>query len=129
MVANRPGFGPMALAHALGWHADRRLAAYGSLRPGERHHDLVDDLSVVATGSVRGALRWLDGYPVLSIDQDSDADAVPVVVLGGDALADRWPALDRFEGPAYRREVVVVHLDGGGLLTASCYVEATDVAR
>ena len=60
---------------------EARLAAYGSLKPGEQHHHLVSDLAVVGAGIVRGTLRSWEGYPVLTIDPDG-AD-VEVVVFGG----------------------------------------------
>jgi gamma-glutamylcyclotransferase (GGCT)/AIG2-like uncharacterized protein YtfP len=104
--------------------APPRLAVYGSLRPGEQHHDLVSDLEVVARGWLTGQVREVDGYPVLRLA--ADGERVAVAVLGGAALADRWPELDRFEGPAYRREQVVVTLDDGGRLEAECYLGVED---
>jgi gamma-glutamylcyclotransferase (GGCT)/AIG2-like uncharacterized protein YtfP len=98
------------------------LAVYGSLRPGETHHELVADLEVVGTGVVHGVVTELDGYPVLRCEERGPA--VPVVLLGSERLEARWPDLDAFEGPAYRRELVVVALDGGGETRAHCYVAA-----
>jgi gamma-glutamylcyclotransferase (GGCT)/AIG2-like uncharacterized protein YtfP len=101
--------------------ATARLATYGSLRPGEQHHDLLADLEVVGSGSVRGVVRDWQGYPILSLDPAGEP--VAVVVFGG--LDDaRWAELDAFEGPAYRRELVDVHLDDGRDLRAQCYVRA-----
>jgi gamma-glutamylcyclotransferase (GGCT)/AIG2-like uncharacterized protein YtfP len=113
---------PARLASALTYRSGTRLAVYGSLRPGGRHHDLVDDLVVVGRGTVPGVVGWLDGYPVLT--WRPGRRPVPVTVLGGDGLADRWADLDAFEGPAYRRDLVVVDLDGGGRLAAHCYLRA-----
>jgi len=112
---------PARLAAALLHDCHTRLAVYGSLQPGEQHHDLVEDLPVVARGALAGRVTDLDGYPVLRLDPA--ADRVDVVVLAGAALSDRWEELDRFEGPAYRRDLVIVEVDErGGVLVASCYV-------
>jgi gamma-glutamylcyclotransferase (GGCT)/AIG2-like uncharacterized protein YtfP len=98
------------------------LAVYGSLRPGGQHHRLVADLEVVGEGTVVGAVSELDGYPVLRVGEGGAR--VPVVVLTSDDLAGRWPELDAFEGPAYGRELVIVTLDDGTTIEASCYVAA-----
>ncbi len=99
--------------------ADSRLAVYGTLRPGQENHDLVDELQVEAHGTVTGRLTWWEGYPVLIIEPGGRP--VPVVVLTSPFLRDRFDELDRFEGPAYRREIVVVELDDGPV-RAHCYV-------
>jgi gamma-glutamylcyclotransferase (GGCT)/AIG2-like uncharacterized protein YtfP len=98
-----------------------RLATYGSLRPGEQHHDLVADLDLIGAGSVRGSLADWQGYPMLTIDPVGEL--VPVVVLGG-ISDDKWIELDDFEGPAYRLDLVDVVLDDGRALVAGCYVAA-----
>jgi gamma-glutamylcyclotransferase (GGCT)/AIG2-like uncharacterized protein YtfP len=102
----------------------RRLATYGSLRPGEQHHDLMADLEVVGSGSVRGVVDDWQGYPILSLDPAGER--VAVVVFAG--LDDpRWADLDAFEGPAYRRDLVDVLLEDGRHLRAQCYVRAQDL--
>ncbi len=101
-----------------------RLATYGSLRPGEQHHDLVADLELVGSGSVRGFLVDWQGYPVLTIDPAGEP--VPVVVFDGVSAA-KWIELDGFEGPAYRLALVDVVLGRGAPVLAGCYV-ATDSA-
>lgn len=98
-----------------------RLATYGSLRPGEQHHDLTADLDVVGSGFVVGVLDDWEGYPILSLEPTGGP--VGVVVFGG-LDADRWAELDAFEGPAYRRDLVDVHLEDGRVLGAQCYVRA-----
>jgi gamma-glutamylcyclotransferase (GGCT)/AIG2-like uncharacterized protein YtfP len=114
-------FGPAALSLALCRGADARLATYGSLRPGEQHHGLVAELEVVGDGCVRGDLSEWEGYPVLT--PRGNGDPVPVVVLDGvdDTM---WIELDAFEGPAYRRDLVIVDLDDEKTLVATCYVAA-----
>jgi gamma-glutamylcyclotransferase (GGCT)/AIG2-like uncharacterized protein YtfP len=104
-----------------GTGANDRLAAYGSLRPGERHDHLTADLDLVGSGSVLGVVDEWEGYPILSLDPSGEP--VAVVVFGGVDDA-RWAQLDGFEGPAYRREQVDVLLDDGRVLSAQCYLRA-----
>jgi gamma-glutamylcyclotransferase (GGCT)/AIG2-like uncharacterized protein YtfP len=118
-----PPFGPSALSSALRLGAESRLATYGSLRPGEQHHDLVADLELMGPGVVRGDVSDWEGYPVLSVR--ADGAPVPVLVFGG-LSPTRWAELDAFEGLAYRRDLVIVELEGGGVLVATCYVAAAD---
>jgi gamma-glutamylcyclotransferase (GGCT)/AIG2-like uncharacterized protein YtfP len=110
-----------ALSAALG-DPDRRLVAYGTLRPGDVNEDvLADARGTWAAATVRGVVGNWHGYPILRTS--ADAGAVAVMVLTSDDLPRLWPRLDRFEGPAYRREWVVYDCDGA-LGVASCYVEA-----
>lgn len=109
------------LVLALG-DPDRRLVAYGTLRPGEVNADVLAD----ATGSwtaatVRGAIGDWHGYPILR--PGADAPALDVMVLTSDDLPRLWPRLDRFEGPAYRREWIVYDV-GEACGVGSVYVEA-----
>jgi len=98
-----------------------RLATYGSLRPGEQHHDLMDGLEVVGSGTVRGVLSDWESYPILSLDPLGGS--IEVVVFGGlDEV--KWAELDAFEGPAYRRDLVDVHFEDGRVLRAQCYARA-----
>jgi gamma-glutamylcyclotransferase (GGCT)/AIG2-like uncharacterized protein YtfP len=102
---------------------EHRLAAYGSLRPGARHHDLVAELEVLGGGTIRGELTDCDGYPMLTLDPDGDV--VAVVVFGG-VTGAKWAELDVFEGPAYRRTLVDVELGPGRSMIATCYVAVGD---
>ena len=99
----------------------RRLLAYGSLRAGEQHASLLEDLDGVwEAASIAGTIEMLDGYPVLTL-----APAGPVVsaaVLTADGLVARWDELDAFEGAAYRRELVVYAGAEGRSGVANCYV-------
>lgn len=109
------------IVRALG-DPDRRLVAYGTLRPGEVNEDvLADARGTWTTATVRGVVGEWHGYPMLT---PSDAAApVAVMVLTSDDLPRLWPRLDRFEGPAYRRAwIVYEHAEGFGV--GSVYVEA-----
>lgn len=110
----------------MGDHGSDRLATYGSLRPGEQHHDVMAGLEVVGSGLVRGVVDDWEGYPILT--PDPQGDEVAVVVFGG-IDPERWAALDDFEGPAYRRTTVQVRLDDGRDLPAQCYVRDEGLRR
>lgn len=120
--ARRAG-GPVdaGLVLALG-DPDRRLVAYGTLRPGEVNEDVLADARGAWTvAAVRGVVGDWQGYPILRTDPD--APAVDVMVLTSDDLPRLWARLDRFEGAAYRREWVVYDV-GDACGVGSVYVEA-----
>jgi gamma-glutamylcyclotransferase (GGCT)/AIG2-like uncharacterized protein YtfP len=105
-----------------------RLAAYGSLRLGRENHHLIADLGGTwQRGRVRGALHPGGGegterWPRLTSDE-SGPD-VEVEVLESHGLPGRWDELDRFEGLAYRRLLIVVELADERLTVANAYVRA-----
>ena len=119
-----------ALAGALG--ADRLLAAYGSLAPGEENHR---ELAALAgrwrPGTVRG--RLLDrgwgarlGFPVLR--WDPAGPQVAVQLFESDDLPRHWDHLDAFEGPDYERRLVPVCC-AEGVLAAWLYALAEGSER
>lgn len=104
------------LAHAA-FHAAAHLIVYGSLSPGAPNHDRLaslrgtwergwveGDREQVGWGAELGypALRWTPGGP-----------HVTAHLLRSEALRDRWPELDRFEGSAYCRILVPFYSDQG----------------
>ncbi|MFM8236491.1 MAG: gamma-glutamylcyclotransferase [Actinomycetota bacterium] len=100
---------------------DHRLAAYGSLRPGEQHADVLAGLDGSWEPAVlRGDLVWQDGYPVLS--PRADGPRVEAAVLTSADLPAAWPRIDAFEGPAYRRVILDFERSDGTTGAASCYV-------
>ena len=105
-----------------------RLAAYGSLRPGRENFPLVADLQGTwQRGHVRGFLEPGGGertgrWPTLTPDESGPE--VEVDVLESDNLVARWDELDRFEGAAYRRQLVLVELAGAQLVVANLYAKA-----
>ena len=122
---------PVPLPAHLG-DPDCRLVAYGTLRPGQpNQHVLADCRGTWVPATVTGELGTWHGYPILR--PGAAGDPIAVMVLECADLAHAWPRLDRFEGPAYRREwIVYEHADGCGV--GSVYVEAalhrpTSVAR
>jgi gamma-glutamylcyclotransferase (GGCT)/AIG2-like uncharacterized protein YtfP len=112
---------PASVAARLG-DPDRRLVAYGTLRPGApNEHVLADCPGSWTSATVTGALGAWHGYPILR--PDPAGAPIDVLVLESTELPRSWPRLDRFEGPAYRREwIVYEHADG--FAVGSVYVEA-----
>jgi gamma-glutamylcyclotransferase (GGCT)/AIG2-like uncharacterized protein YtfP len=111
---------------ALG-RPSQRLAAYGSLRRGERNHGEVADLGGRwLAGHVRGRFETASartgGWPALAPDARGAPFAVEV--LESPALPGAWPRLDDFEGEPYRRELVAVELERGATCVANLYVPA-----
>src|SRR3712207_3816746 len=88
------------------------LAVYGTLVPGQPNHHVVAPLGGEWTdGTIEGDLIPLGwgaalGYP--GFRPRAGGDAVAVKVLTAPSLANAWPALDRFEGPGYRRILVPI---------------------
>jgi gamma-glutamylcyclotransferase (GGCT)/AIG2-like uncharacterized protein YtfP len=88
------------------------LAVYGTLAPGQPNHHVVAPLGGEWTdGTIEGDLIPLGwgaalGYP--GFRPRAGGDAVAVKVLTAPSLANAWPALDRFEGPGYRRILVPI---------------------
>ena len=99
------------------FHAADHLIVYGSLSPGAPNHRRLVSLGgswergwvegereQVGWGAELGypALRWRPGGP-----------AVTAHLLRSEALRDRWPELDQFEGSAYCRILVPFYSDEG----------------
>jgi gamma-glutamylcyclotransferase (GGCT)/AIG2-like uncharacterized protein YtfP len=131
VAANAGGSGREALDREFG--VSRRLAVYGSLAPGEANHHLVAGAGGAWTrGAVRGELHptgWgmTLGYPALCWNEE--APEVGVSVLESDGLPALWPRLDEFEGEQYRRILVPVRIENGGLTAAHLYVLAETETR
>lgn len=106
-----------ALVDALLDHPERRLAAYGTLRPGQPNHERVATLvGRWSSGETRGRLYergWgaAAGFPGLV--WDPAGESVPVQVLESAALPSHWDGLDEFEGPGYARILVPVEGPAG----------------
>lgn len=109
------------LIEALLEFPERRLAAYGSLLPGEENHHQISRL----------VGEWIDGYvegilhlnrsvaerqfPKLVWDLSGNPEAVRV--LHSAALPECWDRLDEFEGGfSYCRSLVPVRTDQGTLV-------------
>jgi gamma-glutamylcyclotransferase (GGCT)/AIG2-like uncharacterized protein YtfP len=108
------------------------LAVYGTLAPGRSNHHVVAPLGGSWTeGWIEGdllAVGWgaTLGYPAFR--PRIGGPAVPVWVLTAATLPAAWPALDRFEGPGYRRILVPVFTDERRLHTvANLYAAAEEL--
>ncbi len=112
--------------------ADRRLACYGTLRPGRsNHHQLADLHGHWRMGTVRG--RFVEkggsaklGHPALVLDDS--ASPIEVSLFESDDLPKHWPRLDAFEGAGYERVIVGVETVDGRV-DASIYASVGDNER
>ncbi len=97
---------------------DNKLFVYGSLAPGESNEWVLQDLpGVWQPAWVRGirhaeGLPTTEGFPVLILS--AEAPWVAGQLFTSVELANYWPQVDKFEGPAYRRVVTEVRLSQEG---------------
>jgi len=105
-----------------GWGGpvETRLAVYGTLAPGEANHGVVSSLrGTWSPGIVHGHFHeagWGVTYGFPALVWDPDAPGVAAHLLESPDLPATWDRLDRFEGPAYRRQVVPVTTQAGRVL-------------
>ncbi len=89
---------------------ENRLAAYGTLRPGQSNFKIVSEISGQwLPGIIRGSVREVAGYPAYTWNQEGEK--VTVDVLISDQLVKEYPRVDEFEGPNYKRTLVPVLMD------------------
>jgi gamma-glutamylcyclotransferase (GGCT)/AIG2-like uncharacterized protein YtfP len=102
-----------------------KLAVYGSLRPGEENHSVMEHLDGTwCTGFVRGKLfesGWgaAIGYP--AIRWDPAGELIEVHLFESDDLELGWTRLDDFEGHEYVRILVPVENSDSVLAVANIY--------
>ncbi len=102
-----------------------RLAAYGTLAPGGRDHDLVADMGGNwSHGFVRGRMDKVGG--LFGLRWKWDADLVPVHLLDSSTLPWFWEELDHYEGAGYRRSWVPVERRDGVAVVACLYERRTE---
>jgi len=101
-----------------------KLAAYGTLRPGEVNHNIVADIDGIwRDGTITGEVSQVRDYP--SFVWKVSGPEVPVKVLFSNSLHEEYPRIDRFEGEFYERVLVPVTIDG---FVHVCYVYASSLA-
>ena len=102
-----------------------RLFVYGSLGPGGPNENVLEKIGGSwEPATVCGILRdegWgaAIGYP--GIELRETAELVAGHLFRSERLVDHWSELDRFEGPAYQREVTTVQLEHGRTTEAFIY--------
>jgi len=105
---------------------DHRLAVYGTLAPGGSNHAQVADLGGRwRPARVRGR-RAERTWPVFTWDETEAA--VAVQLLESERLPARWPRLDEFEGPDYRRVLVLARTGDAAPVVANLYSAVVPVA-
>ncbi|MEM6905619.1 MAG: gamma-glutamylcyclotransferase [Pseudomonadota bacterium] len=104
--------------------AERRLAIYGTLAPGQVNHGVMAGMAGTwQAGAVRGHLSpdgWGAVHGCPGIRLDPAGEAVDVHLFESADLPAHWPRLDAFEGPGYRRVIAEVST-ASGVLPASIY--------
>jgi len=119
---------PQAVVDALFDFPHTRLAAYGTLRPGESNHALLADVAGTwVAGTVPGVRFTANGFPAF-VWRPGENRPVQVSVLTSAALPAHWARLDEFEGADYRRVLVSVELPSGAALVACLYAYIGPIA-
>jgi gamma-glutamylcyclotransferase (GGCT)/AIG2-like uncharacterized protein YtfP len=118
-----------AKADAL-FDAGRHLMIYGSLAPGEINHGQLAGLVGTWTrGWLNGdrvTIGWGAAKGYLALYWRHDGPRVPGWLFRSADLPERWPRLDAFEGPDYRRLLAPLWTDGGLAAVGYVYCGASD---
>jgi len=106
-------------------HSSNRLAVYGTLRPGESNHRVIEHIpGEWSSGFVHGYVEEYYGFPFFV--WDAEADKIPVEVLSSSELCNSWEMIDRFEGRWYDRILVpVCDSDDDILFIANIYCKSS----
>ena len=83
------------------YDVSERLFVYGTLRPGESNHRLLEPLGGRWTSASIQGVRIDRGLPGVH------GDTTRGFLLISDALSSEWPRLDRFEGKDYCRVLTI----------------------
>jgi gamma-glutamylcyclotransferase (GGCT)/AIG2-like uncharacterized protein YtfP len=88
-----------------------KLAAYGTLRPGESNYHIVSEINGTwVDGTVTGVLSMQGQYPAFTWTADGPSVAVKVLISA--ELPNHWQRIDAFEGSQYVRQIVPVEVNG-----------------
>ena len=120
------------MVEALFDFPERRLAAYGSLAPGEANHHILDGIEGSwSSGSVRGVRHdtgWGAGLGYPGMRWDPTAEPIEVQLFTSSDLPDHWERIDEFEGEAYGRILVPVETAEGEIVCHLYAVKASEGA-
>jgi gamma-glutamylcyclotransferase (GGCT)/AIG2-like uncharacterized protein YtfP len=78
----------------------QKLAIYGTLRPGQPNHHILDIDGTWLPVTLPGVINEEDGLPVFRFAPDASVDAE---LFLSSILPTRWQRLDEFEGSRYQR--------------------------
>jgi gamma-glutamylcyclotransferase (GGCT)/AIG2-like uncharacterized protein YtfP len=102
-----------------------RLAVYGSLAPGKKNHHMMAGMNGSWRAAVlRGSLRnegWGAGEGFPGFLWDGSETPVAAQVFSSPDLPRHWQRLDEFEGAEYRRILVPVEVEDGGMEVCNVY--------
>lgn len=104
---------------------DTRFATYGTFPPGRENHHVVAPIAGTwrqgwVEGETRAAVagRWRGFAGFMPLP---GGPRLRVWLLESAELPGHWDRLDAFEGPAFVRIAVPVHLEDGDTVAASIY--------
>ena len=101
------------------------LFVYGSLRPGEKHHEMLASIkgnwqdAIVRGKFFPQGLEITEGYPAMI--PDKHGIEIRGALFSSAYLPEHWKDLDDFEGDAYERRKVLVELVDGNKIDAWTY--------
>ncbi len=103
------------LLEFLGGDPEQRLVVYGSLAPGGVNNFILARLG----GSwhrctIRGRIRMYRGFRAFKYDPQGEEQSA--WLFTSEALPDKFPDLDDFEGDDYRRILIPVNVAGQEIL-------------
>jgi len=101
---------------------EMKLVSYGTLRPGQRSHQIISDLKGNWTScKLRGFINEVDGLSEFS--WNPSGPEVVAQLLVSSELKERWSYIDQFEGHRYKRRLVPVFIENG-ITFANIYSKA-----
>jgi gamma-glutamylcyclotransferase (GGCT)/AIG2-like uncharacterized protein YtfP len=101
---------------------DQKLVVYGTLAPGQLNYSVLEDLQgTFEKCIVHGRID--ESNQLLFFAWQIEGPAIDAQLLTSPKLRSRWVDLDRFEGNAYKRQLVPVEKNSG-ISVANIYVLA-----
>ncbi len=87
-----------------------RLAAYGTLQPGESNYHIVSSIEGTwLKGILRGSVHQYEGYP--RFEWNEEGEEISASILVSETLPQHLDRIDEFEGENYSRILVPVTVD------------------